>query len=69
MRHGRAVELLRPIAGGMRQLAFVILNPNQISRIDPAVAGLASEIMFGLGDTPTTGALAEHRPAWSRFIE
>jgi hypothetical protein len=53
----------------MRQLAFVILNPNQIPRIDPAVARLASEIMFGLGDTPTIGALAEHRPAWSRFIE
>jgi hypothetical protein len=53
----------------VRQRGFVILNPNQIPRIDPAVARLASEKMFGLGDAPPIGALAEHRPARSRFID
>jgi hypothetical protein len=32
----------------VRQRAFVFLDPNQIPRIDPAVACLASEIMSGL---------------------
>jgi len=53
----------------MRQRAFVILGPHQIPRIDPAVARLAPEKMFGLMDATPVGALAEHRPAWSRFIE
>jgi hypothetical protein len=53
----------------MRQRAFVILNPNQIARIDPAVAHLASEKMFGLMYATPIGALAEYRPAWSRFLD
>jgi hypothetical protein len=47
----------------------VILNPNQIPRIDPAVARLASEKMISLADVSPVGALAEQRPARSRFIE
>jgi len=54
---------------GMRKRAFVVLGPNQIPRVDPAVARLASKIMFGLTDAPPIGALAEHGPAWSRFFE
>jgi len=47
----------------------VILNPYVISGIDPAVARFASEKMLSLTDASPVGALAEHRPAWSRFIE
>jgi hypothetical protein len=46
----REGALLRLILRGMRQLALVILNPNQIPRIDPAVARLASEKMISLAD-------------------
>jgi hypothetical protein len=46
-----------------------VLNPNEIPPVDPAVARLASKIMFGLTDAPPIGALAEHGPAWSRFFE
>jgi hypothetical protein len=53
----------------MRQLALVILNPNQIARIEITAARLASEIMLTFGDAPPVGALAEHGPARSRFIE
>jgi len=53
----------------VRERAFVILAPHQIPRIDPAAASLASEKMFGLTDATHVGALAEQRPAWSRFIE
>jgi hypothetical protein len=47
----------------------VILDPYVIPRIDPAVARLASEKMLALMDAPPVGALAEQRPARSRFIE
>jgi hypothetical protein len=53
----------------MRQRALVIIKPNQIPRIDPAVAYFASEKVIGLGNATPVGALAEHRPARSRFIE
>ena len=69
MSHGRAVALLHTVADGMRQLGLVVLDPNQIPRIDPAVARLALEKMFGLTNATPVGALAEHRPARSRFIE
>ena len=68
-RHRTEEPLVGLILRGVRQRAFVILNPNQIPRIDPAVAHLASEIMFGLGDATPVGALAQHRAARSRFIE
>jgi len=61
--------LLDSILRRVRQRAFVILNPNQIPRIDPAVARLASEKMFDLTNATPVGALAEHCPARSRFIE
>jgi hypothetical protein len=64
-----APALLYPILRGMRQLALVILNPNQIARIEITAARLASEIMLTFGDAPPVGALAEHGPARSRFIE
>jgi hypothetical protein len=57
------------IARGVRQFALVVLNPSEIPPVDPAVARLASKIMFGLTDAPPIGARAEHRPAWSRFFE
>jgi len=47
----------------------VVLGPHQIPRIDPTVARHTSEKMFGLADVSPVGALAEHRPAWSRFTE
>jgi hypothetical protein len=61
--------LVSLILCGVRQLALVVLNPNEIPSVDPAVARLASKIMFGLTDAPPIGALAEHGPAWSRFFE
>jgi hypothetical protein len=54
----RPCSLLRLILRGVRQRAFVILDPNQIARVDPAVARLSSEIMLGFGDAPPVGALA-----------
>jgi len=54
---------------GARQRTFVILNPYVISGIDPAVARFASEKVLSLTDASPVGALAEHRPAWSRFID
>ncbi len=69
---GRAddpVALLRLIATRVRQRAFVVFDPSQIAHVDPAAARLASEKMLGLGEVPPIGALAEYRPAWSRFIE
>ena len=54
---------------GMRKRAFVVLGPNQIPRVDPAVARLASKKMLDLADATPVDALAEHRPARSRFIE
>jgi hypothetical protein len=68
-RHQTEEPLVGLILRGVRQRAFVILNPYVIPRIDPAVARLASEIMLGLGDAPPVGALAQHRAARSRFIE
>jgi hypothetical protein len=53
----------------MRQRAFVILNPDQIARVEIAAARLASEKMISLTDAKPVGALAEHGPAWSRFFE
>jgi hypothetical protein len=68
--HTRAAPaLLRLILRGMRQLALVILNPNHIARVDPAVARLASEIMLSFGNVAPVDALAEHGPARSRFCE
>jgi hypothetical protein len=53
----------------MRQRAFVILNPYVIPRIDPAVARLASEKMFGLTNATPVGALAEHGTPWSGLLD
>ena len=61
--------LLNSILRGVRQRGLVILNPYVIPRIDPTVARLATEIMLSLVDAPTVDALAEHRPARSRFID
>jgi len=57
------------ILRGVRQRAFVILNPYVIPRIDPAVARLAPEKMFDFPNSTPVGAFAEQRPARSRFIE
>jgi hypothetical protein len=65
----RPCSLLRLILRGMRQRALVIIKPNQIPRIDPAVAYFASEKVIGLANATSVGALAEYRPARSRFIE
>jgi hypothetical protein len=62
-------ELLNSILRRVRQWAFVILNPCQIAPVDKAAANPASEIMLGLADAPPVGALAEHRAAWSRFLD
>jgi hypothetical protein len=56
------LSLLHPILRGVRQLALVVLDPNEIPPVDPAVARLASKIMFGLTDAPLIGALAKHVP-------
>jgi hypothetical protein len=64
----RCRALLRPVARGMRQRAFVVLKPNQIARVEITAACLAFEKMFGLGNVLPIGALAQDRPAWSRFI-
>jgi hypothetical protein len=61
--------LLRLILRGMRQRAFVIQNPYVIPRIEIAAANIASEKVFGLADAPPVGALADHRPARSRFFK
>jgi hypothetical protein len=53
----------------VRQWAFVILNPYVIPCVDPAVASAASEKMISLTDAKPVGALADHRPTWSRFFE
>jgi hypothetical protein len=53
----------------VRQRAFVVLGPHQIPRIDPAVARRASEKLFDFPKPSPLGALAEYRPARSRFIE
>jgi hypothetical protein len=45
----------------------VILNPNQIARIEITAAHFAFEKMFSLGHVLPIGALAEHGPARSRF--
>jgi hypothetical protein len=63
------VALLRLILRWVRQRAFVILNPYVIPRIDPAVARLAPKKMFDFPNPTPVGALAEQRPARSRFIE
>jgi hypothetical protein len=63
------VALMRLILRGVRQRAFVILNPYVIPRIDPAIARLAPEKMFDFPNPTPVGALAEQRPARSRFIE
>jgi hypothetical protein len=57
------------ILRGMRQRTFVILDPCQIARVDPAVARLASEKMLDLGNAKPVGALADHRPARPWFFE
>jgi hypothetical protein len=62
-----AGALLCTIAGGMRKRAFVVLKPNQIARVEITAARLASEKMFGLRNALPIGALAQDRPAWSRF--
>jgi hypothetical protein len=46
---------------GMRQRAFVVLGPNQIPRIDPAVACLASEIILSLPDATPVVAFNHHK--------
>jgi hypothetical protein len=66
---GSSVELLRLILRGMRQRPLVILNPYVIPSVEIAAANVASEKVFGLADAKSIGALAEHRPAWSRFFE
>jgi hypothetical protein len=53
----------------VRQRAFVIQNPYVIPRVEIAAANVASEKVFRLADAPPVSALAEHRPAWSRFFE
>ena len=63
------VALLRLILHRVRQRPLVILNPYVIPRVDPTVARVASEKMTSLTDAKPVGALAEHRPAWSRFFE
>jgi hypothetical protein len=60
---------LRLIGRWVWQRGLVILNPNQIPPIDPAVARLASEKMFDLTDSPPVGALAMYRSARPWFIE
>jgi hypothetical protein len=46
--------------------AFVILNPCQIGRVDKAAANLACSASL---TRRLSAALAEHRPARSRFID
>ena len=62
-------ELLHAILRRVRQRAFVILNPYVIPRVEIAAANVASETLFDLMNAKPVGALAEHRPAWSRFFE
>jgi hypothetical protein len=57
------------ILRGLRHRAVVILDPYVIPRIDPAVARFASEKMFDLTNASTIGALAEQRPARSRWFD
>jgi hypothetical protein len=64
----RPISLLNSILRWVRQRAFVVLDPCQIARIDPAVARLASEKLFDLMNAAPVGALAEQRPARSRLI-
>ena len=62
---GRADDpmmLLHLILRGVRQRGLVILNPYVIPRIDPTVARLASEKMFGLGDGPPIGRSPSNDP-------
>ena len=71
-RHRRAddpVALLHPILRRVRQRTFVIQNPYVIPRVEIAAANLASEKMSNLAYATPVGALADHRPAWSRFFE
>ena len=56
------MRLLRLILRRMWQIALVILNPNQIPHIDPAVTRRASEIILRLPDATPVDALAEHGP-------
>jgi hypothetical protein len=44
-------------------------EPILIPRIEIAAANIASEKVFGLADAPPVGALADHRPARSRFFK
>jgi hypothetical protein len=53
----------------VRQRAFVILDPHEISRVDKAAANLASEKMFGLTNATRVGALAEHGTPWSGLLD
>jgi hypothetical protein len=53
----------------VRERAFVIQNPNVIPRVEIAAANVASKKILGLADAPPVGALADHRPARSRFFE
>ena len=68
-RHRTEEPLLRLILRRVRQRAFVILNPHEIAPVEIAAARLALEKMFGLTNATPVDALAEHRPARSRFIE
>src|SRR5450631_140584 len=63
------VALMRLILRRVWQRTFVVLDPHQIPRIDPAVARHASEKMFGFTNATPVGANAEQRPARSRLIE
>jgi len=63
------IALLGLILRRVRQRAFVIQNPYVIPRVEIAAANVASEKIFGLAHAPPVGALADHRPAWSRFFE
>jgi hypothetical protein len=53
----------------VRERAFVILNPDQITRVEIAAAKFASKIMICVANAPPVGALAEHGPARPRFID
>jgi hypothetical protein len=53
----------------VRERAFVVLDPSEIAHVDPSAACRASEKIFGLGDNPTIGALADDRPARSRLVD
>ena len=60
---GPFFELLRPIAGRMRQRFLVVEHRAQIAHIKPAAARFAFVIMLGLAQSRATGLLANDLPA------